>query len=68
MVLNHELDTARRIMYGNLLPMYPTVTLDTDSLDGTTYKGVWDADSVKLKTECDHIFTDKADVYIKIMT
>ena len=62
-----SLYTARRIMYGNILQIYPDAALEKDRLHGGKYKARWSAegDTKTVHTSCPDIFLDKAPVTIQ---
>lgn len=53
---------ARRIMYGNVIRYFPEATLDQDQLRGERYHAQWSTTHGRLMTDCDHVFTDEAEV------
>lgn len=65
--VRHSLRNARRIMYGNILQIYPDAALEKDRLRGGAYKAKWSAegDMKTVRTFCPNIFLDKAPVRIQ---
>lgn len=61
-----SLYTARRIMYGNILPRYPDVVLEDDRLTGRAYEALWSAEDYTktVYTACPNIFSSTAKVII----
>ncbi len=61
-----QLSAARNIMYQNLVPLFPDVTMISDHLQDEAYLGTWDSEDAKLilYTFCEHIFDHRSDILI----
>ena len=69
--MERNVQTARRIMYGNVMKYAADATLNRDSLHGKVYEGFWDsagmrteARGTEIYSRCDDVFRHLAPVWI----